>query len=307
MAERIFSLAILCFLSSLCIEAKLLDKIVAVVGDNIYTLSQVKERIKGLGARKQISPLVYRKDLKGTQRNIVDIMIQGFIIRSHLESMGFVVSDEQVERQIRNMEKNLGLGREDFLQFLRKNNMTFEEYFELIRETIEFNVFQERVIKPLVSVSDQEIRNEYYKRNKHKETLSFNLTLVNFSIGKKFLDKNDLKNFQAILKTFQETGRIPEKFSTVEAQDLGEIKEEGLNPAIRKVLKNVQEGEFSRPLPMGDEYHVFFVKKKTLGLSDDFLRTRNQLRAELLLKSAENIQLLWFEKEVNKHYVRYFL
>ena len=292
---------------SFSISAKLLDKISAVVDDQIYTLSQINRRIENIDARKQISPIIYTKEFKPTPRNIVDMMIHSFLIRQHLTVLGHLVGDEQVERQIRGTEVRLGLDRKALLRFLDGSKMTFDEYFELIRETIEFNIFHEIVIKPLVSVTDQAVKNEYYRQNKNSKTLSFNLTLVSFIIDRSRIDGNDVRRLPTVFKSFQETGNLPEKFSTVEATDLGEIKEDGLAPKIQAAIKGVEEGAFSPAVSIGNNYHVFFVKKKDIVESDDFLKAKMILTSDLFLKTADSMRTVWLERESRKHYVKYFL
>ena len=298
------------FLMALCsfnMHGVLLDKIVAIVDHKTYTLSQIRRIIENIEARKQISPLIYKEHLSLKTKDIVTLMIHQFIMREHLRNQGFVVSNTQVERQIQQTERRLGLQREALLNFLRNNNMTFDEYFELTRESIEYNIFQERVIIPLLSVTDQEIKAEYYKKNVGVKTLSFNLHIIDFSIPRSALSQKDLKRFPTVLKSFQETGHLPDKFAEVQADDLGEIKEDGLNTSIRNIVKDVQEGEFSPPLLMSGFYHVFFIKKKDLTESDDFLRVKNILKTELLMKKAEAVQSLWFNGQMGKHHVKYLL
>ncbi len=285
----------------------LLDKIIAVANDTTYTLSQIQRVKKNFKARKQISPLIYKNTMATERKNLITLMIHRLLIRNSLKDQGFIVSDTQVERQIQDTETRLGLQRQALLTFLKQNNMTFDEYFELIRESIEFNIFQERVIRPLVSVSDQEVKNAYYKQSKGVETLSFNLHLIDFSLPKAALSNKDLTVFPSVLKKFQETGNLPERFSKVRVQDLGKIKEDGLNPLIRKTISNVNEGEFSAPVLRSEDYHVFFIKAKKLTESDSFLTVKNVLTTELILKKSEDVQSLWFEREIGKHHVKYFL
>ena len=298
---------IIALLFSFNIEAKLLDKISAVVDDEVYTMSQINRKIENIDARKQISPLIYTEDFKPTPRTIIDKMIHRALIRQHLTVLGHMVGDEQVERQIRLTEERLGLDRRALLRFLDGNNMLFDEYFELIRETIEFNIFHEFVIKPLVSVTDQAIKNEYYRRNRNSKTLSFNFTLVSFFVEGKYVGNNDIPQLPTIFKRFQQTGNLPEKFSTVDVSDLGEIKEDGLAPKIKEAVRDIQEGEFTSAVLMGGSYYVFFVKKKDLVESDDFLRSKDRLAADLFLKTANSMRSVWLEREKHKHYIRYFL
>ena len=284
-----------------------LDKIAAVVDDTTYTLSEVERGITNIGARRQIAPFIYRPSINPTLKGMATLMVNRFLIREHLTSIGHVVADAEVEQQIQETQRRLGLGRRVLLEFLEGNNMVFKEYFELIRESIEFNIFQERVIRPLVSVTDQEVKSEYYKRNQSDKTLSFNLSLMDFSLERSRLKEEDVEGFPDIIKKFQETANIPERFQGVAVNDLGEVKEDGLSEQIRDALRGVEEGAFSKTLLLGGRYHVFFVKKKDLVESDDFLRSKDQLMAMLYMRASEKATDLWVEREAANHYIKYFL
>jgi peptidyl-prolyl cis-trans isomerase SurA len=286
-------------------NAKLLDKIIAVIDNKIVTLSQVK-RVKGsLGPRRNISPLIFDKE-KFTDKEVVELLIQREIIRDKLSEMGYVVSDEQVEAQIKETERRLGLNRDRLLDFLNSNNVTFDEYFELVRETYEFNIFNERVIRPLISVTEQEVKNAFYKENRNNKTLSFKYSLVDFSLNKKFIKKGMLNKFRSVLKTFQSDGNLPDEFSKVSTEMFADIAQDSLSKKIKSSLKNINEGQFTRPVLIGSDYHVFFVKKKDVIESEIYQRSKPRIQNRLYSKLAGGIRALWFKREINKHYVKYF-
>ena len=285
--------------------ARLLDKIVVVVDDKPHTLSAVRRVLGNYGARKQIAPMIYAKSARAGAGHVVDIVVNRHVVKSHLASIGYVIADDQVDRHIRETETRLGLSRQRFLDFLGENGMTFEEYFEIIRETIEFNVFQERVIAPLISVTDQDLKNEYYRTNRDGSTLSFDLRLVDYSVDEGWVEPGGgPAAFRAAVESHRNTGNVPERFSSLEVRDLGSIKEDGLIPAVRAAVRDVPEGGFSEPVSMGGARHVFFVQKRDMVESEDFLRAREGIRAALFAKNAERTRAMWLEREVAKHYVR---
>lgn len=292
-------------LTTTCHSA-LLDKIVAVVNSQTILLSQVNRISENLEARRNISPQIYSKT-EYSFRDLVNIKINELILRDKLTEMGYVISDEQVESQVKATEERLGLNRSALLNFLKSNNFSFDEYFELIRSSIEYNLFLSRIIQPLISITEQDVKNSYYKKYSSKKRLSFKYELVDFSLDKRSFKKGMLKQFKSVLSSFQQTGVLPEEFSDVSTNVLGEIREGGLTSNLKSLLTKTDEGNFSNPLLMGPNYHIFYVKKKDLVESEDFMGQRNQIRAELFQKSMITISGSWFNSEADKHYIKFFL
>jgi peptidyl-prolyl cis-trans isomerase SurA len=221
--------------------------------------------------------------------------------------MGYVVSDDQVEAQIKNTEDRLGLSRSALLNFLKNNNFTFDEYFELIRGSIEYNLFISRVIQPLVSITEQDIKNAYYQKYSNQKRLSFNYNLVDFSLPRSKFKKGMLQSFQETMTQFQKSGTLPEKFSDVSSNPLGQVSEDGLTKQMNKLLNKTPEGAFSKPILLGGDYHVFFIKKKDLVESDHYLVQKNQIQARIFQDSVGAISQSWFRSEADKHYIKIFL
>lgn len=301
LATALFSLS-----TSALAAPKLLDKIVAIVNDKVVTLSEIQRVKEGMVARANISPMLYQGKSSAT-KDLIRMSINRYLIRAKLEELGYVVDDDQVEGQIKSTEQRLRLTRSALLSFLQTNNITFDEYFEIIRESIEFNIFFSRVIQPLITVTDQEVKNEYFKRNVDNKTLSFKLDLVDFSLPKSKMSKAMLKEFPRVLENLQTSGNLPDNFSEVSTNPLGQISEEGLNSDLRKLLVNTEESTFSAPILIGDAYHVFFVKKKDLVESEQYLRVKESIRGDLSERVSNEVLSLWFQREQNKHFVRTFI
>ena len=290
---------------SLTAQAKLLDKTLAVMNNQIITLSQVKRVQENLPARKNIAPQIYQTiDL--SLDKVSKLLVRRLMVRKKLDEMGYIISNEQVESQINSTQERLGLRRQDLLEFLSSNKMTFDEYFQITKQSIEFNIFFSRVIQPLVSITEQEIKNAFYNQNQDNKTLSFRYTLVDFSLHKKFMTKELLENYKTILEDFQTTGVLPSKLESLETNVLGEISEDGLNAKLKETLKSTNEGDFSNPILLGDYYKSFFVRSKDLAESEVYQEAKNRINARLFEEKAIEAIQLWYEREETKHYVRYF-
>ncbi len=292
--------------SSAHAQDKLLDKIVAVVNTRVFSLSELKRIDDTLPARKEISPVVYNK-AKYDNKELLNLMIQAFIIRDKINAQGYVINDDAVESRIKMTEERLGLKRADLLTFLKSKSITFEEYFEIIRETMEYNIFATRIIAPLITVTEQEIKNEYYRRNSSNNALAFKYNLVDFYISEKNLVDKNQQRFLAVLKDYQLTGKLPEEYRSLETNQIDNLSEDGLNKELASALKPTAEGSFSSTVNLGGNLHVFYVQKKDLVESQEFIRAKEQIQNEIFVTKGKSVSSNWFDREYANYYIKNLL
>lgn len=292
--------------SSAYAQEKLLDKIVAVINTRVISLSEVNRMQDTLSARKEVSPILYTEE-KYTPKQLLDIMIKSYIVRDKINAQGYVINDDAVESRIKMTEERLGLKRADLLAFLKSKNITYEEYFEVIRETMEYNIFATRIIAPLISVTEQEIKNEYYRRNTANKALSFKYNLVDFYIKESALVDKNQDRFLNVLKDYQLTGKLPEDYRGIETNNLDNILEDGLNKDLALALKPTAEGSFSKPVSFNGHVHVFYVQKKDLVESQEFIRYKEAIQNEIFMTKGKSVSNNWFDREYSNYYIKNLL
>lgn len=286
----------------------ILDKIAAVYNDKTITLSEINRIQNNIAARKSIAPMIFSKD-KYSKKEVLDIILHEYLVRSYLETVGYVITDQQVEGQIKQTQTRLGLSRKQLLDFLKSNNISFKEYFQLTKQTIEYmSLFLPRVIIPLVSISEQEVKNYYYKKNSHNKTLAFKYTLHDYSFPKTTKVKSsDLKNIDNILANFQITGNLPSNLQDIQTSLISDVTEDGLLPSIKKALSSTNEGAFTKPVTLNGDLHIFFVKKKDLVESEQYQRAKKQIELELKEKKIKSVIQSWYQREKSKHFIKIHL
>ncbi len=305
--KKIYLLIILGLsVSSTFAQEKLLDKLVAVVNTRVISLSEIDRIQQTLPARQEVSPMIYSAK-KYTEKELLDILINAFIIRDKINAQGYLINDDAVESRIKMTEERLGLKRSDLLNFLKMKNLTFEEYFEVIRETMEYNVFASKIIAPLISVTEQEIKNEYYRRNSANNALSFKYNLVDFYIKESGLVDNNVDRFLAVLKDYQLTGKLPEEYRDLESNNLESISEDNLSKELASALKGTAEGTFSKAVSLSGYMHVFYVQKKDLVESADFQKFKDQIQNDLFMEKGRSVTKNWFDREYSNYYIKNML
>ena len=287
-------------------QDKLLDKIVAVVNTRVISLSEIQRINKTIAARQEISPIIYTQS-KYSEKELLNIIIKSYIVRDKINAQGYIIGDDAVESRIKMTEERLGLRRADLLNFLKSKNLTYEEYFEIIRETMEYNIFASRVIAPLISVTEQEIKNEYYKRNTSNNALAFKYDLVDYYIKESDLIDKDQKKYIEALKDYQLTGKLAAEFRNIETANLDNLTEDSLSADINKSLKNIAEGSFSSPVSINGALHVFYISKKDLVESQHFLKFKDQIQNEIFMQKGTAVTNNWFDREFSNYYIKNIL
>ena len=283
-------------------NAKLLDKIAGVINDKVYSLSELKRIKKTISARKEIAPFIYKKK-SISLLDVLKIQQRKFIIKDKLSAQGFVVSDDSVEARIKDTEKKLGLRRGDLIQFLKAKGISFDEYFELIREATEYNIFNRRIITPLVNITEQELKSLYYKKNSSNKALSFQYDIVDFTISRKKVQKSDLKKLPSILRKYQKTGNLPSIYNSIETNNMGELSDDDLPKDLSRLLQKTNEKTFSKAYVKNGVVHLFYLKKKELTASQEYLQAKGKLYNELYAKRSKSITSNWFSRESLQYYI----
>ena len=285
------------------LQAKVLDKINAIVDENIITMSQVVRLSKNIAIKKNVAPMIYDKP-NFSNDELLNISINKFLIRAKLNELGYSITDDQVESQIKSNEKRLNVDRKSLMNFLKQQGSTFDEYFETLREAIEYSYFINRVISPTVAISEQDVKNSYFKSNLKDARMSFKYSLIDYSIGKDVLPKLEKNQMEDIVRQYRINSVLPEVFSTLIATNLDEMTEEGIAPELKTLLKHTDEGALTNSILLNNQHHVFYIAKKDLVESEAFAKQKDKIRDDLFEIAVKNEATIWFERERNKHYIR---
>lgn len=292
----------LSFIISFAANAKLLDKVAGVVNDKIYTLSEISRIKNTVSIRKEIAPFIYNKD-EFSNLEILTLLQNSYIIRDKLSELGFVISDDAVEDRIKATESGLKLNRAELLKFLDSKGITFNEYFDLIKNAMEFNVFQGRIIGPLITITDQELKSYYYKLNTNNSALSFQYKVVDYTLAEDKVLKEDQQQLTAIFEEYRNSGNIPQIYSSFATNDLGKVSDEDLPKELSSILRKTDEKSFSKLYIKGGQIHLFYVVSKELAASSDFLEKKNFLYQQIFQERSERITANWLSRETLDYYI----
>jgi len=292
---------LLAFLFTENASARLLNKVLANVENESLTLLEAERARKTYQNKKTISPQIYNEK-NADLSLIVDLFVRRNIIRLKLKEIGYDINDKQVEAQIRTTEKRLGLGRDDLLSFLESNGLTFEEYFETTRESIEYNIFLGKVIKPLVKITDQEVLKKYKEISK-SDSLTYKYDLVDFYINNKQIKNIDKNIIIRDLNLFKKNGVLPEYLSTIENSLIKDVNEENLSKVIKNAVRKTPKNKFSKQVNINGIVHFFFIKEKKLIESEKYRKQKPIINQIIFEQKSKEVIKSWITQKRNNYFI----
>jgi hypothetical protein len=138
------------------------DRIVAIVGDHVVLLSEVRARATLL-ARSQHVQLSQLTD--GIMRQVTDQLVEENLLEAEAKRLDIAVAPEEVDRNIEQLARGNNLSVASFFKEIEKQGLTADEFKRALRQQLATTmlVFKRRQLQ---GVDEKEIRARYEQLKK---------------------------------------------------------------------------------------------------------------------------------------------
>ncbi len=164
----LFVVCILVIFSSALLHAAFEDRIVAIVNDEVITLSELDATLQAFMKRVKEIPQGAQREKMVAQARVaaMDRLIDNMLFEQKAAKLGIVVTDEDVTKTMEGMlrEKNISVG--ELRKALSKEDSTLDEYRNEIRKNIVRGRLVEAEIRSRITINEKEI-GEYYLKNRN--------------------------------------------------------------------------------------------------------------------------------------------
>lgn len=264
------------------VRAEVVDKIVAVVNDEIITLYEFNEAFEPY--RKNIEN-TYKGDdkeaiIKQSREAFLQRLIDNILIEQEAKKSGagIIVKDEEVMEVIQEMSNKQKLSMQDFLKGIAKEGNSIESVKKEIRGQMMRARLLRREVKSKILVSDEEI-GEYYNKNRQdyegKETVRIKqlLLLLPSNADKTVIAKvkNEALQLHKRIIDGESFDLLIVKYSqgpaAAQGGDVGFIGRGTIIPEVEAVAFSLPVGQISEVIESGVGFHIIqVVDKKGAGL-----------------------------------------
>ncbi len=269
-----------------------LDKIIAIVDDDIILQSDLKDRVnmvknQSKGMRMPPDAILNNQVL---ERLIVESIQMQLADRS-----GMRISDEQLNQTIQNIAKQNGLSLKRFKQALEKDGVSYAQAREQIRRERLVSEVQRYRVGSKIQISDQDI-DAFLKSSRGKSAAEEEYRLGHILIQVPSQTSRDQlkaaeKKANSLVKKLRKGADFSqtaisnsEGRNALKGGDLGWRKEGELPSLFADVVPSLNKGDISDPIRSASGFHIIKVTNKRGGTSKLVQQTRAR---HILVKQSE--------------------
>ena len=313
--KRLIALIALVFVTlaaspAFCAEE--IDRIVAIVGSRVITLSELQTEmapaLADIQQRYRGDDLAAASDRlkRASLNNIVDRCVQ--LQEAKLE--GIEVTDEEVNNAIDDIMKRNKMDMKGFKAALASEGYEFDDYKKSLAEQLTVMRLVSRAVKSRVSLKDSDIT-DYYNRNKEKFTQAASVRIANISFPAQAGNMDAaLKNAEDARKQilagtpFEEmAAKCTGEPNAAKTCVLGTFSKGELSADIETLAFTMNAGDVSEPIKGDKGYQLIKVMEKSAAATKTLAEARPQIVDELSSKQAEGLFADWIQDLRKRTYV----
>lgn len=262
-------------------SAEVVDRIVAVVNDDIITLFELNRSFKPY--EEKIRKLGYSTDkehkmLFKVREDMLNRLIDQKLQDQEVEPLKIKIDEREIDQTIERIKETNYYTDEDLRLTLANEGLTMEEYRKRIKEQILRTKLINLKVRSKIVITKEDITS-YYKNHPDKYGGKKKYHLHNIIIKVPlFADEREKDKIKARMDEILTELKAGESFENMAKTysesslgagggDLGLFRLDELSPQLQNTIKEMKAGEFTPVLDTDQGFQIFFVKEivKTSG------------------------------------------
>ena len=294
--------------------AEVVDKIVAVVNDEIITLSDLNSAFEPY--RKRIEETYQGPDkesiLSDSRKAFLNRLIDTSLIVQEAKKNGISVKDEDIMAAIKDIVGRKNITLDDFSKGLAAEGTTLATYKKDISEQMIRMRLIRREIKSKVLVTDEEIGEAYLKNRANYEgnaAVRIKQIFLAFPTGanKETKEKirKDAEEVERRLKSGESFDLLAANYSpgTADGGDLGFIEKGMALPEVETAAFGLNKGEVSGVIQSRAGFHIIMVVDKKGGGLKPIEEVREEIYNKIEEQKLEKKFVEWLDALRKKSHI----
>lgn len=294
--------------------ADVVDRIVAVVNDDIILLSELaafSAPFEERAAQEAADPVGRALARREVRAKLLDELVGDRLVEDEARMLGLNVSEREVDGEISRIRRENNLSDSEFQRQLRMQGLDERMLRDqLRRQKLRSKVLEVRV-QPRVVISDAEIR-RYYEENFTNDD-EVRVRMISKKIPQA-ASRAEVNKVELAVRALRDKILAGADFGEVAKQEtegsnpsqggeIGWVRRGDVAEEIERVAFRLQADEVSEPFVLGAGIHILQVMERRSHPPKPFEEVKDRIRGMLFSRAAEKEYFRWVAELKTKAFV----
>ena len=301
----------------------MVDKIVAVVNNDIITLSELEDETtdiyKTLANNKSPEDLLEAMD--EARELALNKMIDRTLMEQKAKQFNLSVSEAEIDSAFERTKSNMSLDSNQFRQKLKKSGLSEEQYRNKLRD----NILQSKIlsvdVRSKIVITDEMVL-DYYDQHytSHVNQGDYYLLQMGFSWEEdpqKDLEQSKNKTLKIAKRIHnlvtggQDFKTLATKFSDLpsasDGGDIGVFTLDEMAPAMQSAVKDLKPGELSSIIELQSGYQFFKLlsgEDEAIVVTSSLESSKDEIRDKLYESKMKEAYKVWVKNLKESAYIQ---
>lgn len=279
--------------------AATIDKVVAIVNDDIITQYELNKKIKEMtGTSAQELRRNNEQKFLETRHEILELLIDQKLAQKKVQELGIKISEKEVDDAIEKVKKNNQWTQEDLVAKLKHQGITYKKYREEVRADLQRYQLINYAVNSKIVIRDEDLK-QYYDKHKDDFTKGGKVHLATIILlAKNPQDEQAMEQLRkegeeilGRIKRGEDFAALARKFSdgpgAQEGGDLGTFNMAELDPQLREICEGLPKGGVSDLIQRPNGLQILKVIDKEEAKTKPFKDVKDAIY-NILYKQAVN-------------------
>ena len=283
-----------------------LDRVAAIVDNDVIMASQVAERMNAIRAQLAERGSAELPPTEVLRNQVMDRLVLESIQLQMGERAGIQIDDGTLNQTMQQLAERNGVTLEQFRAVLERDGISYTQAREQIRRELIINRVRQRRVAERIEVSDQEVRNFLNSEmGRYQTSADYRLAMIVLPVAESASNDEARRQAEMATQLYREL-RDGADFThlavsrsggehALEGGELGWRKAAQLPPAFANAVDRLDVGGVTEPLRSPAGYHIIKLLDKRGGenlLVDEYNVRHILIKPSEIRSEAEAAQLV---------------
>ncbi len=311
-AAALVAAMLICCTSTEARAVTLIDRVVAVVGGDVVTQSELDvemaPRLAEMGKRLRGDELATAED--ALRRSTLDMLIDKKLQLQEARFLGISVTDEELDNAIKDIKERNNMDDAQLEAALMNEGYTMADYRQSLKEQLMIIRVVSTEVRSKVMIEEKDIE-DYYSRHADEFTVQESVRVANIFFPAKSGDMEaaleDAKKARAEIAagtTFEEMAvKCTGDENAAKSCVLGTFGHGQLAKVVEDAAFGLEQGQVSEPIELSGGYQIIKVMERTYKSVKPLDEVRGIIVEELSVNKGEELFAKWIQDLRNRTYV----